>query len=326
MNSLLGLILPLASPDLVNGPGGMPAQASTFAAEVDDMYWLINWICVFFFVLIMALMGYFMWKYRARSVGESAASTTDHNTPLELLWSIIPLAIVIYIFYYGFQGYLHIMIPPSDAYEIQVSGQKWSWSFQYPNGYIDKDLHAPADTNVRLVMTSQDVLHSFYIPAFRMKHDVVPGRFTKLWFNATAGDYQVFCAEYCGDEHSSMLARAVIQPRAEFDRWLEDAANVIDKLPPAEAGKLLFTQRGCTQCHSVDGVAGIGPSLKGIFGHQQPLADGSSVLVDENYIRSSILMPQSQVVAGFAPVMPTFQGRLKDKEIAVIAEYIKSLQ
>jgi cytochrome c oxidase subunit 2 len=314
------------------GPWGLPEPASTVAGDMDWMYGFINWVCIFFFVLIMGLMGYFMWKYRGKPGGLPPESSS-HNTPLELTWSIIPLGLVVMIFYWGFQGYMHIMVPPSDAYEIQVSGQKWSWQFTYPNGYFDKDLHAPVGQKVRLVMTSQDVIHSLYIPAFRIKHDVLPGRFTKLWFQSDKpGDYQIFCTEYCGDGHSTMMARAIIHAPGEFEKWLTVASDPFKdpktgELRPLElVGKEYFNKSGCTQCHNVDGLNGIGPTLKGIWGTQAELADGSSVLVDENYVRQSILMPQSQIVKGYQPVMPTFSGRLKDKEVLAIAKYIESLK
>jgi cytochrome c oxidase subunit 2 len=199
--------------------------------------------------------------------------------------------------------------------------------FGYPNGYVDENLHVPVDTPVRLVITSDDVIHSLFIPAFRLKKDAVPGRYTKMWFRATQpGEYQVFCAEYCGTSHSDMLAKTVVHPPGEFEKWLENASNFLDKMSPAEAGEKLFKQRGCTQCHSIDGTRIIGPTLQGAFGHEVALTTGQKVLFDEDYARNSILNPQAQIVAGFDPVMPTYQGRLKDREISAIIEYIKTLQ
>ena len=169
-------------------------------------------------------------------------------------------------------------------------------------------------------------LHSLYVPAFRIKMDVVPGRYSKAWFEATEpGEYQLFCAEYCGTGHSDMIAKVVVHPVGEFETWLESASNFLETMTPVDAGRKLYQIRGCQQCHSVDGSAKTGPSLFGIFGHSQPLTDGSSVVVDENYVRQSILDPASQVVAGYEPVMPTYQGRIKDEEITVIIEYLKSL-
>jgi len=319
----------LAVSGIDSGGFWLPRQGSTTAAGVDSLFHAVTWISIFFFALITTVMLYFVWKYRARP-GHEATPSTDHNRPLEITWTVIPLAIVIWIFWEGFTGFLDLATPPQNAYEIQVLGQKWKWLFTYPNGVVDDNLHVPPGEPVRLVMTSQDVIHSFYVPDFRIKHDAVPGRYDKAWFQATApGEYQIFCAEFCGTSHSDMLAKVVVHTsRGAFDRWLSDAGNFIDKLPPDklwEGGLKLFNQRGCRQCHSADGTTGIGPSFKGIWGHEQPLKGGGSAIVDENYLRESIVNPQAKIVAGFEPVMPTFQGRLKDKEITAIIEYIKTL-
>jgi len=245
---------------------------------------------------------------------------------LELTWTVIPLILVVVIFVFGFKGYLDMSTPPANAYEILVEGQKWNWSFTYPNGYIDSNLHVPVDRPIRLVMGSQDVIHSLYIPAFRVKMDVVPGRYAKAWFEATEpGEYDLFCAEYCGTSHSDMIAHVVVHPVGEFETWLEKASNFLETMTPVDAGRKLFQVRGCQQCHSVDGSAKTGPSMLGIFGRQENFVDGSTLAVDENYIRESILEPQAKIVAGYEPVMPTYQGRLSDPEIMAIIEYFKSL-
>ncbi|RMF71877.1 MAG: cytochrome c oxidase subunit II [Acidobacteria bacterium] len=311
--------------DIRGGGFWMPQSASTTAPEVDFVFYFILAISAFFFVLIVALTALFVVRYRARP-GHSEQDSPTHNTALELTWSIIPSILVLMMFWFGFKAYMDQYNPPANAYEILVEAQKWNWSFQYPNGYIDKDLHVPAGTPVRLVLTSQDVIHSFFVPAFRVKKDVVPGRYNKVWFEATQpGSYVVFCTEYCGTGHSDMLAHVIVHPPGEFEAWLEKAANFLDTLPPAEAGKLLYEQRGCTQCHSVDGSPRVGPTFKGIWGHEVKLRDGSTVPVDEDYLRESIVDPQAKVVDGFDPVMPTYAGRLKDKEITYIIEYLKSL-
>jgi cytochrome c oxidase subunit 2 len=198
--------------------------------------------------------------------------------------------------------------------------------FTYPNGYIDSQLHVPVDTAVKLTMTSEDVLHSFFVPDFRIKRDVIPGRYTRLWFTAVeTGEYDIFCTEYCGTNHWNMLSKLVVHERAEFDSWLEEASDFLSKMPPAEAGEMLYNMRGCKQCHSVDGSPGIGPSFLGKFGSEEQLLTGETVVVEENYIRESILDPQARIVAGYDPVMPTYQGRLKDEEITAIIEYMKTL-
>lgn len=303
----------------------MPAQRSSVAGDVDWLFYFILWICVFFFVLIVVLMLAFIIKYRARE-GREPEPRPDHNMPLEIVWTAIPLALVIAIFWFGFKGYMALAVIPQNSYQVTVTGQKWKWLFTYPNGYVDEKLHVPVDKPVQLLMSSEDVIHSFFVPSFRVKHDVVPGRFTKMWFRGIKpGEFQVLCTEYCGKGHSEMLTSVVVHEPGQFERWLEEAADFVSKMPPVEAGKLLYEKRGCTQCHSVDGTKLVGPSFKGAFGRSEQLADGSRVTVDENYVRESILNPSARVVAGYDPVMPTFQGRLKDAEIGAIIEYLKTL-
>ena len=304
----------------------MPPQASTIAPEVDWLFNFVLYISCFFFALIVIVMVLFIVRYLRRP-GREAEQTATHNLALELTWSIIPLAIVIVIFWLGFKTFISMATPPDDAYEVLVTGQKWSWLFQYPNGYVDSDLHVPVDAPILLTMTSEDVIHSFFIPAFRVKRDVVPGRYNKAWFEATQpGEYTIFCAEYCGTKHSDMLAQCVVHRTGEFEKWLEDASNFLDRMSPAEGGRMLYKRQGCAQCHSTDGSMGNGPTFKGLFGGNRPLRDGTSVTADENYIRGSIMDPQGQVIAGFEPVMPTYKGRLKDQEITALIEYIKTLK
>jgi cytochrome c oxidase subunit II len=305
----------------------MPSQASTAAPAVDALFFFIFWIAVFFFLLIVGLGVLFVVRYRQRESREHPEASPTHNTRLELTWTLIPLAIVIGIFGWGFKVYLDMNVPPANAYEILVTGQKWKWLFTYPNGHVDENLHVPVDVPVRLVLTSEDVIHGFFIPAFRVKKDVVPGRYNKTWFRATKpGEYQLFCSLYCGTSHSDMLAKVVVHEPGGFERWLEEASNFLATLSPAEAGARLFLARGCAQCHSVDGKAGVGPTLLKLFGSHVPLKSGDAVTADEDYIRESILEPQAKIVAGFEPVMPTFKGKLKDQEITAVIEYMKTLK
>lgn len=303
-----------------------PAPSSTVAGDVDSLFYFILMLSAFFFCLIVGLMLIFVIRYRRRP-GYTQGSAPDHNDTLEILWSVIPSLLLVLIFFRGFTGYLDMRTPPTDAYEIKVLAKKWSWAFQYPNGYIDNDLHVPVNRSVKLTMSSDDVIHSVFIPAFRTKMDVVPGRYTTMWFEATrAGEFPLYCAEYCGQKHSDMLATVVVHASGEFEKWLDHASNLLATLPPAEAGKILYTRRGCVQCHTIDGTARTGPSFKGTFGTRQPLADGSTVDEDENYIRESILEPLKKVRAGFRPVMPSYKGQLKDPEIDAIIEFIKSIK
>jgi cytochrome c oxidase subunit II len=314
-------------PALADGGQGfwLPLNGASDAGRVDSVFMLIMWVCVFFFALIVALMTYFVIKYR-RAPGAMAEEAPHHNNLLEAVWSGIPFILVIVIFSLGFRSFLAMATPPQNSYEIQVTAQKWQWLFTYPNGWVDKELHVPQDQPVKLVMTSQDVIHSFFVPDFRVKKDVVPGRYTKVWFNATVpGEHWLFCTEYCGTGHSDMITRVVVHPPGEFEKWLETAANVYKTMPPAQAGAEMYKKYGCVQCHSTDGKAGTGPSFKGLFGHNVQLADGSTLAVDETYIRESILDPQAQLVAGYQGVMPTFKGKVSDEQIGWIIEYLKTL-
>ncbi len=304
----------------------MPAQKSTLAGDVDALFYFVYWVSLFFFMLILGLLILFLVKYHRRD-GREPEPSAQHSTPLELLWSGIPFLLVIAIFVMGFRGFIDLHTPPDDAYTIRVHGQKWSWSFTYPNGYVDSELHAPVDRPIKLVLSAEDVIHSVFVPDFRIKRDAVPGRYTVAWFQAVEpGESPLYCTEYCGTGHSEMNTKVVIHPPGEFEKWLEKAADFIKTMPPVEAGKLIFQKRGCAQCHSIDGVPGIGPTLKGMFGKPQPLVGGGSAVADENYVRESILQPTAKIVAGYDPVMPTFQGRVKNEEIDVLIEFFKTLQ
>jgi cytochrome c oxidase subunit 2 len=317
-------------PDFLAGFGDgsfwMPSQASTAARGVDNIFDFILYVSVFFFALIVGLMLLFVIRYRRRR-GVEAEKSATHHTVLEVVWTVIPIILVIVIFYLGFTGYMNLATPPANAYGVNVTGQKWKWLFTYPNGHVDENLHVPVGVPVRLTLTSEDVIHSFFVPAFRVKKDAVPGRYNTLWFEATTpGEYDVFCAEYCGTSHSDMLAKVVVHPPGEFEKWMQEASDFLAQMSPVEAGERLVTTRGCRQCHSVDGKAVIGPTFLGVFGRTGKFKDGTGYTVEENYIRRSILDPQGEIVAGYEPVMPTYQGRLKDQEITAIIEYLKTLR
>ena len=304
----------------------MPVQGSTGAAAVDRIFDLILWIAVFFFVLIVGLMVLFVVRYRRREGREDAEKSASQNTALEITWTVIPILIVIAIFAWGFKAYLDMNVAPANSYEVLVTGQKWKWLFTYANGHVDENLHVPVDVPVRLVMTSEDVIHGFYIPAFRLKRDVVPGRYVRIWFRAVkTGEYQIYCTQYCGTGHSDMWAKVIVHEPGGFERWLEEASDFLKRMSPAEAGERLYRTRGCAQCHTVDGTVGTGPTLSKLFGHQVALEGGKTVVTDENYVRESILEPQAKVVLGFQAVMPTFKGHLTDQEITAIIEYLKTL-
>lgn len=300
-------------------------DAASAGPVMDRVFYLILVICSILFLLVVGLMVLFVVRYRRRR-DELPQKSASHNTWLEVTWTVIPLLIVAVIFYQGFVAYMKMQTAPPGCYELRVAARQWAWQFIYPNGHVDENLHVPAGEPVRLTMTSEDVIHGLWIPALRVKKDVVPGRYSSMWFQADkVGIYDLVCTQYCGDDHSNMLSNLVVQTREDYDAWLKDAANYLKTLPPAEAGKMLYQRRGCGQCHSIDGTAGTGPSFKGIYGETTRMTDGSTVLVDDNYIRESILEPQAKIVAGYQPVMSTYKGLLSDDDITALIEFIKSL-
>jgi cytochrome c oxidase subunit 2 len=304
----------------------MPTSASTFAGEIDGLYNFLFWLSVVSAAGIFLAMLLFAVKYRAKSRedNEVGDDSSHHNTALEITWSVIPLVICIGIFVWGFKGYVELRTPPKSSLEIHAQAQKWSWAFTYPNGEVDSKLHVPIDRDVRVIIQSSDVLHSLYIPAFRTKMDAVPGRYTDLWFRATKqGTYPIFCTEYCGQRHSEMLSEATVESEADFTDWVDGLGGDLD---PIAMGQKQYNDRGCKTCHSIDGTPKVGPTWKGLFGSERKLTDGSSATADENYLRQSILEPNAQVVQGFTPSMPTFQGQLKDTHIDGIIAYIKTLK
>jgi cytochrome c oxidase subunit 2 len=305
----------------------MPPGQSTLSGEVDSLFYFIFYMSVFFFVLIVAGTIIFVCRYRRRGKA-GLTSGISHNTALEVTWTVIPLILVLIIFVWGFKTYMRMNVVPKDAIEIKVTGQKWFWSFDYPEGATTvNELVVPVDKPIKLLMSSKDVIHSFFVPAFRMKMDVLPNRYTITWFEAIgAGDYDLLCAEYCGKGHSEMLGKVKVVSDREYAEWLEKGPGTGEGLNPVDFGAQLYKSKACFTCHSVDGTPNIGPSFKGIYGHKASLEKDSETAVDENYLRESILNPQAKIVAGYQPVMPTYQGVLKDKQIDALIAYIKSLK
>ncbi len=307
----------------------LPNAGSDVAESVDALFHYIYYVSAVSVLAVFAAMIYFAFKFRAtsREANEQALSQEDHSNVLEVTWSVIPLFFVITFFVWGFKDYVALRTPPKDAMEIYATGQKWQWTFKYPNGHVDSELHVPQGENVRVVIKSVDVLHSLYIPEYRVKMDAVPGRYTELWFRPRyAGEFPIFCAEYCGTSHSDMLAKVVVHEEGGYEKWMKDIEKKLDAMEPVALGQLMYKQFGCGACHSTDGTRGVGPSFKGVWGKNEALADGQSVKVDENYLRESILEPQAKVVAGFAPQMPSFKGQMSDKKIDGLIAYIRSLQ
>jgi cytochrome c oxidase subunit II len=320
---------PLASGSLPSSPLAgfwFGEGASNMVDHVDWLFAAITSVGALVFLGLLVAWSWFSWKYRMRP-GHAEEPSDSHNDKLELTWTIIPTIIFGIIFYFGFTGFVDMRTPPDDAYEIHVTAAKWNWTFRYPNGLVVNELHVPVNRPVKLIQESSDVLHSLYIPAFRIKMDCVPGRYTYQWFEATKeGRYDLFCAEYCGTNHSNMYAPVYVESEEEFAEFL--ARDPYEGLDDVEAGQRLYIARGCSSCHSIDGtaMAGGGPSFKGSFGTERPLQDGSKVVMDENYIRESILQPAAKIHQGYEPRMPSFQGQIDDDGLRRLIEYIKSLR
>lgn len=309
----------------------IPEVASNLAGKVDGVLLTITLLSLFFFVLITVILVVFAIKYRRKRDDEETPYITG-SEPLEIIWTVIPSILLIALFVYGFVVYKEMRTPPADSVDITVTGKQWLWTFDYYNGKKTlNELYVEQNRPVRLVMMSDDVLHSFFVPGFRVKQDVLPGRYVQLWFTPTKiGTFDIFCAEYCGTGHSVMLGKVnVLSPEA-YDIWENglpgEGGGAVASLPPAELGEKIYKEKGCNACHSIDGSTLVGPSFKGVFGHTVELADGSNVDADENYLRQSILEPQSQVVKGFQPVMPSFKGILSDDEVTAVIAYIKTLK
>ena len=306
----------------------MPPANSTIASEVDALFYFIYYTAIVFFVLVISFTAFFVFKYRRRGE-KQLTSGVDHNLKLEVLWTVIPTILVIIVFVWGFRTYLKMNVAPRDALEIKATGQKWFWTFDYQNGANSlNDLYVPVSQPVKLLMSSQDVIHSFFVPDFRVKMDVLPNRYTITWFEAlNVGEYDIYCTEYCGKGHSEMLGKVMVLSKEDYALWLENAAiDIPEGVSLEEAGAELYQTKACITCHSIDGKPGVAPSFLGLFGSREKLTDGSDILVDENYIRESILNPQAKVTLGYQPVMPTFQGVLKDRQIDALITYIKSLK
>jgi len=307
----------------------MPPQGSEFAGEVDVVYMALFWLSVVLFLgIAIAAIG-FAWRYRYKPGRVTPHQT--HNTTLEIVWTVIPLLLCVAIFFWGLNGWMKYAVAPGEAMEVQITARKWSWAFEYPDGSRTvNEIHVPVNKAVRFVMTSEDVLHDFFVPDMRVKHDIVPGRYTEVWFTPTVlGTHVVTCAEYCGKGHSDMQAKLVVDNDADFQKFMETGGTEWEdyKNKPAEWGKLQWERKGCSTCHSIDGtrIANGGPSWKGIWGKMETMNDGKQYLVDAAYVEESEFYPNAKVVKGFDPIMPSFQGLLRSHELQGIQAFIKSL-
>jgi cytochrome c oxidase subunit II len=307
---------------------GFGSPVARSAERFDDLFSFILVLSAIFFTGIVATMTYFVVRYRRRSAGQRT-SASHGNLKIEVIWALVPAALLIIIFAWGFRDFLYLGVAPRDAIEVRVTGQKWFWTFDYPaDGISTNELTVPVDRPIKLVMSSMDVIHSFYVPAFRVKRDVLPNRYTVMWFEALEkGTYDVLCAEYCGTGHSKMLGKVKVVSQREYDDWLDSGGGMSGEgMSSVEFGKTLFTKQGCGTCHSVDGSKKVGPSFFKKYGTEERIKGGTTVLVDDNYLRESIMEPNAKVVEGYEPVMPTYSGRLKDKQVNALVDYIKSLQ
>ncbi len=355
----------------------LPERASKYAIDVDTVFLVIFWLSVIAFVLVVGVMLIFMFKYRAHDDDEGDGAYITHNNLVEITWTVIPAIGIFAIFFLSLKTYEKIKYPERISLKVNVTARQWGWKAEYPDGKklltgtieegsrITEDkysplLYVPAGEPVEVILTSQDVIHSFYVPDFRAKYDAVPGRYTKLWFQATEpGKYELFCAEYCGMWHSRMPALVVALKPKEWERFQKldastfnsslaslpaDSLLTILNLPEEEFAKFVGKQkeamaslplhkRGemlyknlCASCHTTDGSKSVGPTFKGLYGKMEKLQDGSTVKVDENYLRESILDPMAKIVAGYPPAMPPFQGQLNEEEMQALIEFIKTLK
>ena len=300
-----------------------PDKASTVAGQIDALYYFLLAVSVFFSLVIVIALVYSAVRYRKGSKATREGATNE-NLPLELAWSIIPLIIAMVIFVWAAKLFIDMHVAPKDAMEVYVVGKQWMWKIQHPQGNREiNELHVPVGKPVKLIMTSQDVIHSFYIPAFRIKQDVLPGRYTTQWFQATTpGEYHLFCAEYCGTSHSGMIGKIVVMEPAEYEQWL---TNATAGSTMATSGAQVFQQFGCQTCHRQD-TGPRGPALDGLFGKQVKLANGKTVTADQEYIRESILDPNAKLVAGYQQMMPTFKNQINHEQLNQLIEYVKTLQ
>jgi len=298
-----------------------PERASTIAGNVDALYIFLLVVTGMMCLLIFTCILVFAARFRARPGHE--AEQNEGSIPLEITWSAIPFVVFMFIFVWGAVIFFKERTPPRGSMEVYTVAKQWMWKFEHVEGQREiNELHVPVGRDVKMIMTSQDVIHSFYVPAFRIKQDVVPGRYATAWFHATkAGTYHLFCAEYCGTMHSGMVGDVVVMEPAQYEAWLGGGTATGSLVT---TGQGMFQSLGCPTCHRFD-TQGRGPNLTGVFGKPVLLEDGRTVVADENYIRESILVPSAKVVSGFKPIMPTFQGLVTEEQMNALVAYVKSL-
>ncbi|HEY3061436.1 MAG TPA: cytochrome c oxidase subunit II [Chloroflexota bacterium] len=297
-----------------------PPRASSIAGDVDALALFMLLLSLAITIGIFTCIVVFCIRYRRRA-GNEVGQRITRTAPIEIAWTLIPAGLAMIPFVWGARLYLHEAQPPPDAIEVYVVAKQWMWKSQQPGGQAEINaLHVPEGRAVKLTMISQDVIHNFSVPAFRLKADVLPGRFTSLWFQATeVGDYPLYCAEYCGTDHARMLGTITVLRATDYAAWLESGPTAANS--PAASGAALFRKYGCVDCHAT----GRAPNLAGVFGQPVSLADGSTVVADENYVRESIVSPGAKVVFGYQPIMPSFAGAVSDQELVELLAYVKSI-
>ncbi len=297
-----------------------PEQASTIAKGVDYLYYFLTAVDLFFTAIIFLTIFYFAIRYRRRSKKDTPTQV-EGSLPLEIAWSVIPLGLTIVMFLWGSSLYIRNSRPPEASTEIFVIGKQWMWHLQHPEGRREiNELHVPLGRPIKLTMTSEDVIHDFFIPAFRVKKDVVPGRYSTIWFEATkTGSFHFFCAQYCGTNHSLMRGEVIVMKPDDYERWLSGGAQAQTM---ASAGAALYDRFACITCHGT----GKGPPFVNLYGSTVKLTTGQTVVADDAYLRESILYPTAKIVAGYEPIMPTFKGQITEEELLELIAYIKSLK
>jgi cytochrome c oxidase subunit II len=316
----------------------IPEQASSVAAQVDLFFFFMVAVSGFFSLLIAGLIVFFALRYHETPVeaGSPAVDDLEHATThghgqgavmLEIVWTVIPFALAMVMFTWGTSLYFTLERPPAGALQLYAVGKQWMWKFQHPEGVREiNELHVPLGQDIRLTMSSEDVIHSFFVPAFRVKQDVVPGRYTQTWFHPTrTGTFHLFCAEYCGTQHSGMIGSVTVMEPKDYEAWLAAGGGVAAPGQSlAQLGERLFNERACNTCHLPNGQ-GRGPSLVGVLGSTVKLEGGGTVKADESYVRESILNPMAKIVAGYVPQMPPFQGQLSEEQLLELIAYIRTL-
>jgi cytochrome c oxidase subunit 2 len=300
-----------------------PESASTIAGRVDALYFFLLAVSAFFSLLIAGLIVYYAVRFRRRDP-DAVGAQVHGGLVLELTWTIVPFLISMIIFVWGASVYFAMARPPDETLNIYVVGKQWMWKFQHLDGQREiNELHVPVGRDVKLITTSEDVIHDLFVPAFRVKADVIPGRYVNIWFRATKpGRYHLFCAEYCGTKHSGMIGQVIVMEPSDYQSWLSGGAP---EGSLASAGEKLFQDLACNTCHRPD-AQGRGPILHGLFGTTVALQNGDTNIVDEAYVRESILNPSAKVAAGFQPIMPTFQGLVTEEQLLELIEYVKALK